>query len=97
MRLLVFPVQFRIFLALHKQGQFIFIDPLLLIIIIIPDKTTFLPLFRERSISQYFPVFIFCIKVKDKYTLGIQIIIHQTEYFLQFFFIRHIIHGIADA
>ena len=68
-----------------------------MIVIIFPDKTAFIPVFRDYLISQHFSVLIFCIKIKNKNTLRIQIIIDQTEYFLQFILFCHIIDTITDT
>ena len=58
---------FRIFS--DEQIQFVFIDPLFLIIIIIPDKTAVLSGFCNGLIPQNLPVLIFCIKIKNNQLL----------------------------
>ena len=81
----------------QKQRQLIFIDSCLFIKEILPDKAAFLPVFRDGGISDHIPVFIQCVHIKDKYSPGIQIIVHQPEHLQQLFLLKDVIHGIADA
>ena len=43
---------------------------------VFPDKTAVFSVFCNCLIAQDFLIFIYCVKIKDKYTLWIQIIIY---------------------
>ena len=70
MSLLVLSVQFSpvagVLLIPDKQRQIILVDPLILIIVIIPDKAAVPPVLRDRLLSEYLPVLIICVKIKRK-------------------------------
>ena len=84
-------------LFLDEDCQIILVDLFFRIIIIFPDKTAILPVLRNRRIADDFPVFIICIKIKDKNATGVEIIVHQPEYLQKFLFFQNIIDGITDA
>ena len=51
MRLLIFPVQFRILWFLNKQRQIVLINLFLFFIEILPDKATLLPILTNGTLS----------------------------------------------
>ena len=63
-------------LFLDEDCQIILVDLFFRIIIIFPDKTAILPVLRNRRIADDFPVFIICIKIKDKNATGVELIVH---------------------
>ena len=80
-----------------KQRQVVLINPRFFIKIIVPDKTAFFPVFRNRRFPKDFFIFVSGIQIKNKNSSWIQVIIDQGEYLNQIFIIQNVIHGIADA
>lgn len=83
-------------LTFCKDGQPIFIHMFFFIICIFPDKASLFPVFRNRAVRN-FTEFDFHIYIEDKKSVRIEIIIHQPEYFRQFFLLRNIIQGITNT
>ena len=83
-----------------KQCQVIFIDSGLFVIIIFPDKTSFLPALRKCVISKKLFVFIGGIHIKDKYSTAFQTGGNPPECIGKFLWLKHIIDtvtGTADC
>ena len=94
MCLLKLPVQ----LSLpHKNRQIVFIDPLLEIIVVFPDKAALLAILRNGRIPEKFSVLILRIEVKQEESSRIQIIIHQGKDFHKIPRFCQVIHGIAGT
>ena len=81
----------------HKDRQVIFVEPTVFFIVVFPDETAVIPVFRDGTVPDHRPVFIRRIKVKQKQPSGIQIIVHQRKRLFQLLFFQQIIEGIADA
>ena len=60
-----------------KNRQIILVDLTFRIVIIFPDKTAIVPVFRDRRIPDHLFILIHRIKIKHKNSAGIKIIIHQ--------------------
>ena len=67
-----------------KKRQIIFIDLLIFVIIVVPDKTAFLPVLRNCAIPKNLFILVTCIKIKNKNTLIFNFYINQ-KYFLHHF------------
>ena len=66
-------------------------------VIVLPYKTTFFPIFGNGNISNHLFIFVHRIKIKNKQSTGIQIIIHQPECLNDILFFQQVIDGITDA
>ena len=78
-------------ILLHKNSQIIFIDLILTVIEVFPDKAAVIPVFSNRGIAYHRFIFINRIKIKDKKPARIKIIIHQPEALRQLLFLQKII------
>ena len=77
MGLPVFPVQLSPaggFPVPDKERQVVLIDPLILIIAVIPYEAAVSAVLRDRLLPEYLPVFIICVKIKNKYPARVKII-----------------------
>ena len=68
-----------------------------MVIIIFPDKAALIPVFCDYLITQNFSVLIFCIKIKDKDSLRVQIIIDQGKNLCQVRRICDIVDAVTDG
>ena len=87
----------QILIFFYKNSKVIFINLFFFVIIVFPNKTAILSIFCNGSISDYLFILIYGIKIKDKKSLRIQIIIHQSEGFYQVLFFQKIIQRIANT
>ena len=94
MNLLKLPIQ--ISLLFQKDRKLVFVDLLLRIIEIVPDEAALLPVFRDGAVSHLF-IFITGIHIKNEHPARIQIIIDKGKNFKKIFFLKNIIHRIADG
>ena len=81
----------------NKKSQLIGIDPGFLIIAVLPDETSFLPVLCNGGIPDHGLVFVYRVHIKQKDSVGIQVIVHQGKYMLQFLFLCYVIQAVAHA
>ena len=84
-------------LSWNKQSQLIRINPGLLIITVLPDKASLIPVLSNRSIPDHSLILINRIHIKQKNPLRIQIIIYQGKHMLQLLFLCYVIQTVTHA
>ena len=75
----------------------VMIQVLLLIIAVLPDEASFLPVLCNGGIPDHGLVFVYRVHIKQKDSVGIQVIVHQGKYMLQFLFLCYVIQAVAHA
>ena len=81
----------------NEEREVVFVDVLLLVKIVVPDKTGVLPVLRYGLLTQYLPVFVGGVQIKQENASRIQIVVHQTEHFQKIFFFCDIVHAVTDG
>ena len=84
-------------LFLYVECQIIFVQLFFRIIIILPDKASLFPVFRNDRLSQNLFIFINGIQVKKDDPIRVQIVMGQAENLKQILFLCNIVQGITGA
>ena len=69
----------------NEEREVVFVDVLLLVKIVVPDKTGVLPVLRYGLFAQYLSVFVESVQVKYENALRVQVVVDQTEYLQEVF------------